>query len=368
MTPLLLSQAQSPLDWSALCAQWPALRDLDSCPQDKTHHAEGNVGTHTRMVLQALRALPEWQTLPEYDQTLLFWAAVGHDIGKPKTTATLNGRLTSPGHSALGAKMLRDFLISQEAPTQWREEACHLVAAHQLPFWLLERDNPHHLAIKTSLRVRPYLLCLHAKADALGRVCADQQKMLDCVEIARMFFEEQKCLQTAFSFSSPSSKIAFFQDEGARIPYDAHDHQGPTAYIMAGLPGSGKDTWLTKTHPQLPVISLDTIRRTLNIAPNKPQGKVAQAALEQARTFLRSKTSFAWNATNITRTMRQRILGLCHDYNAKTHLVYIEPKLTTLLNQNKNRHHQVPQRAMTGLLQKLDPPTLDEAHFVSYIK
>ncbi|EEP1023489.1 poly(A) polymerase, partial [Salmonella enterica] len=45
--------------------RWPALRqrfrwvdEMHQVPQDPRHHAEGNVGIHTEMVLDALSAMP----------------------------------------------------------------------------------------------------------------------------------------------------------------------------------------------------------------------------------------------------------------------------------------------------------------------
>jgi len=67
------------IDWDVLWPLWPELLALDACPQDPVHHAEGDVGTHTRMVVEALVADRAWQILPSFDQSYLFWAAVLHE-------------------------------------------------------------------------------------------------------------------------------------------------------------------------------------------------------------------------------------------------------------------------------------------------
>ena len=83
--------------------------------------------------------------------------------------------------------------------------------------------------------------------------------------------------------------------------------------LLSGLPGAGKDSYIKKHLPGLPVISLDDIRvKKINIAPTDKTGNghVIQAAKEQARVFLRSKTPFIWNATNSTRSMRTQLVEL----------------------------------------------------------
>ena len=73
---------------------------------------------------------------------------------------------------------------------------------------------------------------------------------------------------------------------------------------MSGLPGAGKDTWIARHAPDLPVISLDMIRRELKVTPADDQGAVAALAKSRARELLRRQQSFIWNATNITRALR----------------------------------------------------------------
>ena len=69
---LLAMVPQAPdwrVDWSVIWPAVPLLAPLDICPQDKIHHAEGDVGIHTRMVVEALVADPVWRGLDEATAT-----------------------------------------------------------------------------------------------------------------------------------------------------------------------------------------------------------------------------------------------------------------------------------------------------------
>jgi predicted kinase len=57
-------------------------------------------------------------------------------------------------------------------------------------------------------------------------------------------------------------------------------------------------------------VSLDDIRGELDVDPTDNQGEVVQLARERYREFLRSKTSFAFNATNILKLTRGRWIDL----------------------------------------------------------
>lgn len=74
------------LDWAACCDAIGALRALDATPQDPVHHAEGDVGTHTRWVLECLREDDYFQQAAPDRQWVMFMAALLHDIAKPATT------------------------------------------------------------------------------------------------------------------------------------------------------------------------------------------------------------------------------------------------------------------------------------------
>lgn len=139
-----------------------------------------------------------------------------------------------------------------------------------------------------------------------------------------------------------------------------------TVTMMSGLPGAGKDTWLSVHRPNLPVVSLDDVRSSLDVEPTDDQGEVVQVAREWCREHLRAKRDFAFNATNSMRLTRTRWIDLFADYNARIEIVYLEPSLKVLHNQNENRAKAVPRRAIERLIAKLEPPTQVEAHRLTF--
>lgn len=353
-------------DWPAIWNLWPdVMGPLDTCPQDPIHHAEGDVGLHTRMVADALVSLPEWRALPRQDQTILFWAAVFHDIGKPATTEEQpDGRISARGHARVSTLMAREILWEIGAPYDWREAVCGLIAEHLLPFWLIERPDPRRMAIMASWRCRPDWLCLHAKSDTLGRICADQQYVLDNIALARETFAEHDCLEKPFAFESTASRVSFFEKDTRDPYYQEHEDFRCTVTLMSGLPGAGKDHWI-KTHmPDVPMISLDGIRAEIGAPASGNQGRVLQAAQERAREYMRAGQDFVWNGTNISRTLRAKPLKLFRDYNTRTRIIYIEPACATLRKQNTSRSDVVPQAAIDKMVRKLEPPQDWEAHEV----
>ncbi|MEM8811143.1 MAG: AAA family ATPase [Pseudomonadota bacterium] len=353
------------IDWAAIWSLWPELQTLDNCPQDPIHHAEGDVGTHTRMVVEALVADRPWRALPVSEREIVFWAAVLHDIAKPAVTRHEDdGRITSRGHSRIGAQMARGFLWEAGSPYTWREALCGIIGVHQWPFWLIERPNPERQAILASWYCRPDHLCLHARADGLGRVCEDRQSIVDSVALARTVFEEIGCLDGPFPFANDESRVAFFEREDRDPRYTAYEDHRCTVTVMSGLPGSGKDTWIAANRPEHPVVSLDAIRDELDADRTGNQGQVIQAAYERAREHLRAREDFVWNGTNVTRQTRAKVLRLLRDYDARIEIVYLEPPADILYQRNRTRRHSLPSEAIKRLADKLEPPGEWEAHTV----
>ncbi|WP_254448991.1 AAA family ATPase [Thalassococcus sp. S3] len=302
------------------------------------------------------------------DRASLFWAAVLHDVGKSAVTQHEDdGRISSRGHSRIGASIARELLWSAGSPFAWREALCGIIAHHQLPFWLIERPYPQRMAIETSWRCRPDHLCLHAKADALGRVCQDQQAILESVSLAALTFQEAGCWDRPFEFANDESRNAFFELEDRDPHHAAHEAFPCTVTVMSGFPGAAKDTWIGKHRPEHPLISLDMIRDELGVSATGNQGHVIQAAHERAREHLRAGRDFVWKATNVTRQNRSRVFRLLRDYGARIEIVYLEVSTDQLHRQNRDRPDAVPDAVIAHLSKKLEPPQLWEAHQVTLV-
>lgn len=63
-----------PINWQIMEQQFSWFAEMHGVPQDAQWHAEGDVWIHTKMVVEALLALPEFQALNEQDKHILLAA------------------------------------------------------------------------------------------------------------------------------------------------------------------------------------------------------------------------------------------------------------------------------------------------------
>jgi predicted kinase len=257
------------------------------------------------------------------------------------------------------------------APFGVREHVCALVRNHQIPFFGITRAAPDalRLAIRLSLVTRHDWLV--AVADARGRRCTDPGDQVRIVEHCELWAEhcrELGVLECAFGFPTAHTARVWLESEpGARQPdVPAYDDTASEVVLMCGLPACGKDHWL-RSRPELPVISLDDLRSDLEVPPDDDQSHVIAAAREQARSYLRTATSFAWNATNLSSALRGQLLGLFRAYRARTHVVYCETTAGEQHERNRARAAPVPAAVIDRMLSRWTVPEPSEAHAVSYL-
>ena len=360
------------LNWEALCSRFQWVEDMKGVPQDPIWHAEGDVFIHTKMVVEALTQLPEFTALPAEEKHILVSAAVFHDVEKRSTTTTeiIDGveRIVAPRHAKLGEYTTRAILYRDLAtPFEIREQIAKLVRLHGLPLWAISKENPAKEVIYASLVVNTEHLAMLAKADVLGRICTDTDELLLNIELFRELCKEHNCLGNPKAFGSNYGRYLYFNKKEASpdyVPYEDHKFE---VIVMSALPGSGKDTYIKK-HLDLPMLSLDAIRRENNIKPTdkKKNGRVIQMAKEKAKQYMRKKESFVFNATNITRDMRQKWISLFTEYGGRVKIIYLEVPYEQLKHQNHNRGHKVPEMVVEKMIGKLEIPTFKEAHDVEY--
>jgi tRNA nucleotidyltransferase (CCA-adding enzyme) len=143
------------------------------CEQEPAWHPEGDVWVHTLLVVDEARTRIDDLDRPR--QIVVMLGAVCHDLGKPSTTALLDGRIRSIDHEQAGvapASTLLDRLnINSIDGYDVRRQVLGIVAHHLKPGMFRQSPTPvsdgafRRLAQKVDLE----LLARVAKSDCLGR-------------------------------------------------------------------------------------------------------------------------------------------------------------------------------------------------------
>jgi tRNA nucleotidyltransferase (CCA-adding enzyme) len=175
----------------------PEMEPLYDCPQDPEWHPEGNVWVHTLMVLDKARQLNGDLDRPRLATVML--GAVCHDLGKPATTALIDGRVKSPNHEAMGVEPATRILDRLNVHTldnfDVRFQVLGIVAEHLRPSAFHKaRDTVRDGAFRRlAQKVDLELLVRFARADCHGRAGAFDCSAMDWfIERARSLGVEHK--------------------------------------------------------------------------------------------------------------------------------------------------------------------------------
>lgn len=358
-------------DFEACLQAFPALELAKTTPQG-AYHLEGDVWTHTKMVVEALLALDDYARASRQEQETVFLAALLHDVAKYSTTVIdpVTGHIGQPGHSRRGAIDARIALWDAGVPFAVREAVCRLINVHQVPFFALDSSRrnrtPEYIVRDLSWQLSIPLLAMLAEADMRGRICPDQDKVLDNIELFRELARDEGCYGTPRPFADAHTRVSYFRGAEVHPDYPLFQEPGSNVTVMCGLPASGKNTWVEQQRPGLPVVSFDDSRAALGLRHGKNGGAVAHHALDIAKALLRQRAPFVWNATHLSQQMRDKTLDLLFAYSAEVEIVYLEQPRDVLLRRNGKRDTSLSNRTLEGMLVKWDLPLPTEAHAVRY--
>jgi tRNA nucleotidyltransferase (CCA-adding enzyme) len=175
----LLVQAARPsigfalaLDLGIVDQLLPELKPLPGCAQEPEWHPEGDVWVHTLMVIDKARELNGDLDRPRLITVML--GAVCHDLGKPATTAAIDGRIRSLDHEQAGVEPTLRLLDRLNIHTidgfDVRGQVVGLVANHLKPGMFFKADSVGDGAFRRLAQtVDMELLARVARADCLGR-------------------------------------------------------------------------------------------------------------------------------------------------------------------------------------------------------
>jgi len=372
--PWLQAIQEEGIDWDKLLFLFPVLRELEKVEQNPRYHGEGNVLNHTKLVVEAMIKERAWKERDGYSMSVAFLAALFHDVGKLHTTIEEDNKISSKGHSMKGARMVRQLLWDYSStfsvckfPYETREYISSLVLLHMLPVYFLEKENPLFSVAASGWTTDNRTLALLAMSDAKGRICDDNGEALQTIGLFEEFCKDENCWYGPREFLSTESRFRFFFERSGHPSIPIPDKCKGTVHMMSGLPGSGKDYFITANFPDLPMVSLDEIRKERKVKVGEEEGKVNQLAKERCKDVMRIRHDFVFNATNLIKATRSRWLRVFRNYGYRIIIHYVEPSFEKVMKQNLNRADRVPENVVMRMFEQLEPPTLLECHKLDLI-
>lgn len=118
---------------------FPQLAALDGCPQDPTHHPEGDVYVHTGLCLDVFA---DQRVGEEQEDVVVGLAVLCHDLGKPDVLERdAAGAIRTPGHEQCSVERAAEFLDSLACQYALARQVLPLVATHGRPQQLFDQQS-----------------------------------------------------------------------------------------------------------------------------------------------------------------------------------------------------------------------------------
>lgn len=152
------------------CKTYPfsMLLDLQSTEQSPIHHPEGSAWNHTMLVVdEAARRKNQ-----SHNPSVFMWAALLHDIGKPSTTKSRKGKITSYNHDKIGADLAKDFLSVFTEDDNFIDKVSALIRYH-MHILFVTRDLPFSDLKGLKQQTDIHEVALLGLCDRLGRTNAN---------------------------------------------------------------------------------------------------------------------------------------------------------------------------------------------------
>ena len=170
-------------------SQWfPEIEALIGVPQNPVHHPEGDVWSHTLMVLDAAAELRRDTKYPEG----FMMSALTHDLGKAVSTLVEENKVSAIGHEKTGVELARQFLRRISNENRLTHYVLNMVELHMRPNMMASvRASRKATSKMFDQSVCPEDLLLLAKADYFGKGNAENYSTTEAFLQERLsFFQE----------------------------------------------------------------------------------------------------------------------------------------------------------------------------------
>lgn len=365
----------------------PEFAVLKTCKQSTKWHGEGDAFVHTQCVVnECLKAIPlQFWGLSDIAEALIL-AALFHDIGKGTTTFEKDGKWHAYGHEIESEKITRKLLWDEGY--RFREMVCCLVRWHMEPLnWFNRKNNmlEEIVRVATILDSNDVTLTdlLHLKLwDVKGSKQEDENSKAKDIENLRYLLKLSQ--QMGLNTRNGASGYDYFMKER----YKKEGEKKPLyLYMMIGLPGAGKDTYLNerliqtdspftyinhkgvlKTIPTIDpakavVLCRDDIRVELGyckegekiVGTSKQEDKVSEVFNDKLLEAAREGKTIVINNINLKSKYREQIVRYLSGYDLVVRYIYIEAK--TLDLNRERRYGQIPDEAFDNMIMNFDWPS-----------
>lgn len=150
---------------SELIDLFPELKILINCPQKEEWHPEGDVWTHTQLVLREAALYRD--ELPEEWQLPFMFGMLLHDVGKPSTLDP--EKLTNYSHDFEGAPIARQFMERLTPNDKLIDKVERIVSVHMRPRMYLKSNAKASAWRKLHNKCPLHILAYVCVADRDGR-------------------------------------------------------------------------------------------------------------------------------------------------------------------------------------------------------
>lgn len=358
------------IDTNKLAVNWdcvwciPEFNILQNTHQNPKWHLEDYVSTHTYSVTENMCKLLYGES-DKHKCLYMIAAALFHDIGKAITTKWDEDKNTwvSPRHAIASEQITRRLLWDE--PFELREKICSLVRNHMKPLYIYEKENHIKEIAKLAEDCNFTELLLLKKADCLGAKTAVEDNWQEKLDKAYSDAQIASCIN-GFTFKNDFMRYMYFNAENEHINPNDNNYGDFTVYVMIGLPGAGKDTYVKEHLSNLPVVSRDIIRTSIGIEGEKPMGnkeqeeKVTKIQDKLIRKYSENKQSFVINNTNLRLKYREGYKRLFNKYRPRVVYIYVEAP--TFEDNLKRRAGTVPPYVIEKMRDNFEFPKKYEAY------
>lgn len=310
------------------CQEFYALKDVKQSPK---WHGEGNAWNHTLLVAKEMHRLISDKSwfLTNNDKKLLMVAALCHDLGKATTTYFDEAEQDwkCKNHGSASEKITRNLLFDEDI--KLREEICWLVRWHM---------NFHHITQKPENKQCEEIIRLSQGASTIEKL------LILNVADSRGSKSKENSEANINDRLVPIASWAMSKDCYIKPFTPTPRTNVCTMFVMIGLPGSGKDTYIKKFLPSLPCICRDDIREEITdgqilgrklMLDNQGEAAVTNMVRERIKNCCLRERNFIINQTSLKKKYRQEFKDIALKYgNVNVVYIYVEaPSIQTCIDR-----------------------------------